>query len=247
LRRRKEEVLSELPPKRRTIQEVAKNDNLYIKLITKSVELAEQIPLAPDMDKSMLLLMAVENSRKATGIAKSQHVAEFVKLILETGEPCLLFAYHHDVMALYEKYLKKFNPLFITGLENKEQKQENIDYFMNGHTNLLIINLRTTAGLNLQRARCVIFGELDWSPAVHTQAEDRVHRIGQKDSVLAYYLVTDTISDIEISACLKLKQQQFTGLMLDKKETESEKYISQVEAQKFMWNIVNKLRKKEEN
>ena len=66
-------------------------------------------------------------------------------MILESGESVVLFGYHHSVMALYNKYLRTFNPLFVTGKESKKQKQENIDKFMNGDTNLLIVNFRTTS------------------------------------------------------------------------------------------------------
>lgn len=242
IRRRKKKVLPQLPPKMRSVQEVSMDNKLYIQLITRSVQLAREIPLAEDREKSIFLMNAVQNSRRATGIAKSQHVAKFTEFLLESKEPCLLFAYHHTVIDLYKKYLAKFNPLCITGRENKKEKAENIRKFMNGDTNILIINLRTTAGLNLQRARCVIFGELDWSPAVHAQAEDRVHRIGQRDSVLAYYLIARTASDMEILACLGLKKEQFSGIMLDRMETEDEKEFSQAVAQKFMWNIVQRLR-----
>ena len=58
-----------------------------------------------------------------------------------------------------------------------------------------------------------MFGELDWSPAVHSQAEDRAHRIGQKDSLLCYYLVSPEGSDADIQEALGLKVSQFMGLM----------------------------------
>ena len=58
-----------------------------------------------------------------------------------------------------------------------------------------------------------MFGELDWSPAVHSQAEDRAHRIGQKDSLLCYYLVSPKGSDADIQEALGLKVSQFLGLM----------------------------------
>ena len=69
-------------------------------------------------------------------------------------------------------------------------RQANIDRFQDGDTKLMIAGLRAgNLGINLTRAKYVIFGELDWSPAIHRQAEDRLHRIGQKNTVFAYYLI----------------------------------------------------------
>ena len=51
----------------------------------------------------------------------------------------------------------------------------------------------------------MVFGELDWSPAVHSQAEDRAHRMGQKDSILCYYLVAPQGSDRDMQDALGLK------------------------------------------
>ena len=84
---------------------------------------------------------------------------------------------------------------------------------MEGRTNLCCVSLRAASGLNLQRAGCVVFGELDWSPAVHSQAEDRAHRIGQQDSLLCYYMVSPRGSDADIQEALGLKVSQFLGLM----------------------------------
>ena len=87
---------------------------------------------------------------------------------------------------------------------------------MSGQTALCVISLRAAAGLNLQQATCVVFGELDWSPAVHSQAEDRAHRMGQKDSILCYYLVAPQGSDRDMQDALGLKVSQFVALMGDK-------------------------------
>ena len=93
---------------------------------------------------------------------------------------------------------------------------------MAGKTNLCCISLRAASGLNLQRASCVVFGELDWSPAVHSQAEDRAHRIGQKDSLLCYYLVSPKGSDAEMQEALGLKVSQFLQLMGDRPISEAD-------------------------
>ena len=125
----------------------------------------------------------------------------------------LLFAHHHQVMDLYKKELRTLSPAFITGRETGTQKEKSVERFMQGRTDLCCISLRAASGLNLQRATCVVFGELDWSPAVHSQAEDRAHRIGQKDSLLCYYLVAPEGSDADIQDALGLKVSQFMGLM----------------------------------
>ena len=249
LRRRKEEVLLELPPKRRIIQKIDLNQEMYMNLIRKSVEISYKIPtLSTKQDKKRIgamFLDAINNARRASGIAKASHVCDFVNMILEAGETCLLFAYHHSVVDIYMRLLNKHNPLCITGRETREEKRDAIKDFMEEETNLLIINLRTTAGLNLQRAKCVVFGELDWSPAVHRQAEDRIHRIGQKDSVLSYYLVAPTESDEQIMDVLGVKEQQFLGLMNDKEETKEDEVLSQRRSNKFMSNILENLRSDE--
>ena len=111
--------------------------------------------------------------------------------------------------------MKALNPKFITGRETDKQKDEAAAAFMEGKTDLLCISLRSASGLNLQRATCVVFGELDWSPAVHSQAEDRAHRIGQQDSLLCYYLVSPKGSDRDMQDALGLKVSQFVAIMGD--------------------------------
>ena len=93
-----------------------------------------------------------------------------------------------------------------------------------------------------QRATCVVFGELDWSPAVHSQAEDRAHRIGQQDSLLCYYLVSPKGSDQEMQQALGLKVSQFVALMGDKTPTQDETWAQQSEARAHIHALVERLR-----
>ena len=142
-------------------------------------------------------------------------MCQFVRALLDGGEKVLLFAHHHQVMDIYKQELKAFSPGFITGRETTLAKMNAVDRFQSGRTDVLCISLRAASGLNLQRATCVVFGELDWSPAVHSQAEDRAHRMGQEDSLLCYYLVAPQGSDAVMQEALGLKVSQFVGLMGD--------------------------------
>lgn len=218
LRRTKQEVLKELPPKRRLVQELDWNDKVYAKLmepiLPQVLRWKTDGTLTPSA-RAMLEESISQRARQATGVAKAPYVCQFIRALLEGGETVLLFAHHHEVMDIYKKELHSFSPGFITGRETSAMKDKAVERFMAGKTNLLCISLRAASGLNLQRATCVVFGELDWSPAVHSQAEDRAHRIGQEDSLLCYYLVAPQGSDAAMQEALGLKVSQFVGLMGD--------------------------------
>ena len=225
LRRTKQEVLKELPPKRRAVQELDWNDKLYAQLMA---------PILPDVvrwktdgtltasARAMLEESISQHVRQATGIAKAPYVCQFVRALLDSGEKVLLFAHHHAVMDTYKQELKHYKPGFITGRETISAKADAVERFMSGKTDVLCISLRAASGLNLQRATCVVFGELDWSPAVHSQAEDRAHRMGQEDSLLCYYLVAPQGSDAAMQEALGLKVSQFVGLMGDTPVSQAE-------------------------
>jgi SNF2 family DNA or RNA helicase len=243
LRRTKEQVLKELPPKRRVVQTVDFDTGKYGSLIQSAVEKAKGIEGITDfLQKGRVTREIVEDSRQAIGIAKAPYVAAFVKMLLEAGEKVLLFAYHHAVHDIYTEELKEFRPMRITGHETSAEKEKSVEAFMDGRTNIIIISLRAGSGLNLQKANCVVFGELDWSPAVHSQCEDRAHRIGQEDSILCYYLVAEEGTDETIQEFLGLKVSQFVGIMGDKAETEEDKMLAQGKATEHMNKIVERLK-----
>ena len=247
LRRTKQEVLSQLPPKRRLVQEIDCDDALYRDMMSSAMD---KLPLfREDMtasERALLEDQICQEERQATGCAKAPYAAAFVRQLLDGGEKVLLFAHHHRVMDIYKKEFKGYKPVFITGRENDAQKDAAVSAFMNGKTDLCIISLRSASGLNLQRASCVVFGELDWSPAVHSQAEDRAHRIGQEDSLLCYYLVSPRGSDQDMQQALGLKVSQFVALMGDKTPTQEEAWMHQSEAREHIRRLVERLRNQQE-
>ena len=246
LRRTKQEVLQQLPPKRRLVQELDWNDKLYAQWMAPVMPQLTRWKTDTELTPSQRALLEEsisQQARQATGLAKAPYVCQFVRMLLEGGEKVLLFAHHHAVMDAYRQELKAFSPGFITGRETGAAKDKAVERFMTGKTDVLCISLRAASGLNLQRATCVVFGELDWSPAVHSQAEDRAHRIGQEDSLLCYYLVSPQGSDAEMQEALGLKVSQFLGLMGDKPLSPEETAAAATQARVHVEKLVERLAK----
>ena len=242
LRRLKSDVLTELPAKRRLVQEIDWDDAVYRELMAPVAEKLKLLRATDDPSRRALIEDAIcQQQRQATGIAKAPFVCAFVRALVEGGEQVLLMAHHHAVMDIYKKELKSLHPHFITGRETDKQKDAAVTAFMEGKTDLLCISLRSASGLNLQRATCVVFGELDWSPAVHSQAEDRAHRIGQKDSLLCYYLVSPKGSDRDMQDALGLKVSQFVAIMGDTPASQEDQFMQQSEARERIKQLVSRL------
>ena len=160
LRRTKQEVLRDLPPKRRLVMAVDSDDAVYRRLMQPVQQTILQWKTETEANASQRALWEMEierGERQATGIAKAPYVAQFVRALLDAEEKVLLFAHHHEVMDIYRKELHAFSPAFITGRETPAMKERSVERFMTGKTNLCCISLRAAAGLNLQRASCVVF------------------------------------------------------------------------------------------
>jgi SNF2 family DNA or RNA helicase len=152
--------------------------------------------------------------RQATGIAKAPHVADFVKLLIESGEKVVLCGWHRAVYDIWAAKLKDYQPVFYTGSETPAAKERSKERFVSGDSRVMFLSLRSGAGLNgLERAASVIvFGELDWSPGAITQCIGRLNRDGQTTPVLAYFLVTEDGSDPTMAETLGIKREQVEGI-----------------------------------
>ena len=245
LRRTKDQVLTELPTKRRIVQEIDSDEKTFTKEMKSVFELLERYDtIADHFERGRAKREIGERMRQATGVSKAPYVAAFVSMLLEAGEAVVLYGYHHDVYEIWMEELKSFKPVRVTGLETGNQKEVSKSKFIDGETNLIIISLRAAAGIDgLQnRANINVFGELDWSPGIHSQCEDRTHRMGQRDSVISYYLVAGNGSDEQMMEALGFKTAQFAGIMGEKTESEEDKAISQVEVGKHLDKVIEKLK-----
>ena len=243
LRRKKADVLKELKDKVRYKEVIAADTDYYLEeldKIWKKVE-AEQKDAETEFSKSASYHRAIQSERQIAGIAKLPHVINFVKNIMEIEESVVVFCHHKVIHKLLHDSLQEFSPVSIIGGQSDATRQEQIDKFQKGESKLMIAGIRAgNVGINLTRAKYVIFAELDWSPAIHRQAEDRLHRIGQKNTVFAYYLIGNGTLDDHVANVLVDKSYEIDEIMDESKEN----YENKDKAELILAQIQDKVRSK---
>ena len=221
IRRLKSEVLTELPRKVRQVIELPATGKV-LKAERDGRRIAETICYETDVAKLKIARQeafeTLAELRHATALSKVAQVVEYVKDALEDSRKIVLFAHHRDVISELTDALGAFNPRVITGDTTMAVRQANVDLFQNDPTCRLFIGNIQAAGLGitLTAASHVIFAELDFVPGVMCQAEDRCHRIGQKDSVLVQHLVLEGSIDAVIAKTL-VRKQDILDSALDKR------------------------------
>jgi len=243
LRRKKSDVLKELKDKVRYKEVIDADTDYYFdelgKIWTKLE--AEQKDAETAFDKSASYQRAIQSERQIAGIAKLPHVINFVKNIMEIEESVVVFCHHKVIHKLLHERLAEFSPVSIIGGQTDKMRQEAIDIFQKGESKLLIAGLRAgNVGINLTRAKYVIFAELDWSPAIHRQAEDRLHRIGQKNTVFAYYLIGKGTLDDHVANILVDKSYEIDSIMDETADT----YENKDKAELILAQIHDKIKSK---
>ena len=230
IRREKKDVLTELPDKTinpiniqinnmssyRQVEEdllswVAKEER---KKVQKYHELKSSNPEEQEIAKKELLRM--QAAVKAEELVKLQALKlecargkiamslEWIENFLTSGEPLVVFAHHTEII---EAIKEKTNALSIQGKDTPQQRQQTIDDFQAGKNPLIICSLQAGGiGINLQKASNALFIELGWTPAEHEQAEDRLHRMGQKWPVTINYLLGQNTIDNTIWELLNKKR-----------------------------------------
>ncbi len=224
LRRTRKDVGRELPPITTVVQTVD-SDTDALDAVRDEVRALARILLgqteAEPADRWKAGGQLDWRLRQATGIAKAAAVAACVRLLVASGEKVVLFGWHRAVYDIWldrlraETYDEK--PLRVacyTGEESTTQKDAAAAQWKAGELDVIIISLRSGAGLDgLQTHGHVgVVGELDWSPAVLEQCGGRLHRDGQAEGVVMYYLVSDEGSDPVMAEVLGIKRSQLDGV-----------------------------------
>lgn len=241
IRRRKGD---ELPPKHRNPQRIDADDSLFHNAMSEALPLLQDYGSASTRERFYLSGRINEHARQATGIAKVDATIDFASLMLQAGEPVVIFAFHHAVFDRLEEGLAQWKPVRITGKETKKQKTAAKHAFMTGESQAIIVSLRAATGIDgLQyRSRVAIMAELDWSPAIHAQAEDRLWRTGQDRDVMVYYMLSSIGSDPDMEAKLGLKVAQAKGILDDPFETEEKIKQDQEQTKTFVTQMIERLR-----
>ena len=219
VRHTRKEVGRELPPVISTVHTVEADMERLAEMEGNAADLARVILRDTQESRGEKMHASEELSmrlRQAIGIAKAPYVADFVQLLVESGEQVLLGGWHREVYGIWEERLKAAGVTFCyyTGTESPAAKEESKRKFLSGEAKVMFLSLRSGAGLDGLQTSCkvVVIGELDWSPAVHEQLIGRLHRDGQTEPVLVYYLVAESGADPIISQVLGLKRSQVEGI-----------------------------------
>jgi len=231
IRRLKQDVLKELPDKVYSFvpielenekeYKVAEADFVAYIREKKGNEAAKKI-------ENIEALAKIEGLKQLAVRGKLKQSIEWIKDFLETDEKLVVFCTHKFVIeALMEEF--KDVAVKIDGSVSDVNRQKAVDDFQtNEKVRLFVGNIQAAGvGITLVKASNLVFLELGWSPSIHDQAADRIHRIGQKYSVTIYYLLAKNSIEEKIAKLLDSKRR-IVDAVLDGKETENESLLSEL-------------------
>ncbi|KAM1191463.1 hypothetical protein PS2_011747 [Malus domestica] len=208
IRRLKNDVLSELPVKRRqqVFLDLAEKDMKQINAFFRELEVVkgkikacqskEEVDSLKFTEKNLINKIYTDSAE-----AKIPTVLDYLGTVMEAGCKFLVFAHHQSMIdSIYQFLLKKkVGCIRIDGSIPTVARQAYVTEFQEKDSiKAAVLSIKAGGvGFTLTAASTVIFAELSWTPGDLIQAEDRAHRIGQVSSVNIYYLLAnDTVDDI---------------------------------------------------
>lgn len=234
IRRRKVDVLKELPAKRRSVVVIPSNGATkvveaemaaYEKYRAQLEEALAERDLAaagndgPGYREAVqklfalngLMLQEISKHRAEVALEKAPHVVEHIETVLEDNDDykIVVMAHHKAVVDLLMERLAKYNPVKVTGSVSERDRQAAVDSFQTDPKVQVFVGniLAAGVGLTLTAASHMVFAELDWVPGNVSQAEDRIHRYGQLNSVLIEHLVFNNSLDAKMAKTIVKKQE----------------------------------------
>ncbi len=222
LRRLKKEVLKELPDKTESIMYAyieGEQKKLYLANVALiKQEISEKIKSSSFSQNKLMILSMLTRLRQICcdpGLYYDDYKGESTKLTMcldlietsiESGHKILLFSQFTSMLAIIKQRLteKGISYYLLQGSTKKEERKRLVDRFNHDDTMVFLISLKAGGtGLNLTSADVVIHYDPWWNMSAQNQATDRTHRIGQKNKVQVYKLITKNTIEEKI---LKLQE-----------------------------------------
>lgn len=233
LRRTKDKIATELPPKTEIIQ--------TLRIEGKQAELYESVRLAMDsrlkdiiadkglkrsqievLDALLKLrqvcnhpkLLKLEGAKKVNQSAKLEYLMETLPEQIDEGRKILIFSQFTSMLSLIEDELIGAGIGYVKLTGSTTKRQEVVDKFQRGEVPVFLISLRAGGvGLNLTAADTVIHFDPWWNPAVENQATDRAYRIGQDKPVFVYKLIIENSIEEKIQKIQQNKAELAKALL----------------------------------
>ncbi|MFN0202266.1 MAG: DEAD/DEAH box helicase [Bacteroidia bacterium] len=211
LRRRKNQVLKDLPEKTEIVLniELSKEERAFYEALRRTA--LDNISNSEGEDTRFRILAELTklrlaccnpklvDAKLAIPSTKLEVLGDLISELIENGHKALIFSQFVKHLAIVKEYLDHKNIFYqyLDGSTPVKDRQKSIDEFQAGKGDVFLISLKAGGtGLNLTAADYVIHLDPWWNPAVEDQASDRAHRIGQQRPVTIYRLVTEeTIED----------------------------------------------------
>ena len=249
LRRTKKEVLQELPDKTITILKSSmqeEQNNIYLSyLLEAKQEVKESIDIN-GLEKSHMKILAVLTRLRQIcchpsvfienydgGSSKLDQCMELIRDGINSGHKILLFSGYTSIFPIIEKELeeKNINYFKLTGSTKVSERIKLVNEFnSNKDIKLFLISLKAGGtGLNLTGADMVIHYDPWWNASAENQATDRAHRIGQKNNVQVYKLITKNSIEEKI-----YQMQQKKSALIDNMLTINTSFVNKLSKEEIM-------------
>ena len=228
LRRTKDQVIRELPPKTEVVQRVELRGvqrDLYEGIRMMMEKKVREAIASQGLGKSQIVLLdallklrqvccdprllSLPEAEMAHGeSSKLDTLMELLDNLMEEGRKVLVFSQFTSMLKLIEERLQQRHYSYLKLTGQTQQRQVLVDRFQAGEVGIFLISLKAGGtGLNLTRADTVILYDPWWNPAVQDQAAGRSHRIGQDNPVFIYKLiVSGTVEEAILSMQVRKKE-----------------------------------------
>lgn len=226
LRRTKAEVMKDLPRKVMEVVPLEVDAQAF-----QEYKMAEAVAFAQDGSSEKEMRERVAGLLRTAYALKEKNLLQWVRDFLDSGRKLLLFAWHRDVVDLLFSTLKEFGPAKIYGGMNQAEREDARRRFIEDSScRVMVANIQSGGvGIDGFQDVCsdVAFAEFSHTPNAHRQAEDRLHRSGQKNSVTSYYLVAPGTVDMDAVEVLDDRAKMLDGV-LDGKEASDVDLLSEL-------------------